>query len=131
MLSGDPLSFAGLFIYIYIYLFYLPCKAQDSIMNLKDCLVHALYKIRIVSVCKIQNIQYRFNTGVCTWPCMWLLNCVDFTADTEGSFIVERVVDIADAAVKHMQHVVQSADMDETGTISWFWFDFSVLRISL
>lgn len=34
--------------------------------------------------------------------------------DTEGSFIVERVVDIADAAVKHMQHVVQSADMDET-----------------
>ena len=44
--------------------------------------------------------------------------CVDFTADTEGSFIVERVVDIADAAVKHMQHVVQSADMDETGTIS-------------
>ena len=43
---------------------------------------------------------------------------VDFTADTEGSFIVERVVDIADAAVKHMQHVVQSADMDETGTIS-------------
>ena len=43
---------------------------------------------------------------------------VDSTADTEGSFIVERVVDIADAAVKHMQHVVQSADMDETGTIS-------------
>lgn len=81
-------------------------------MNLKDCLVHALYKIRIVSVCKIQNIQYRFNTGVC--DCY----CVDFTADTEGSFIVERVVDIADAAVKHMQHVVQSADMDETGTIS-------------
>ena len=46
--------------------------------------------------------------------------CVNFTADTEGSFIVERVVDIADAAVKHMQHVVQSADMDETGTISSF-----------
>ena len=43
---------------------------------------------------------------------------MDSTADTEGSFIVERVVDIADAAVKHMQHVVQSADMDETGTIS-------------
>ncbi|CAH3110472.1 unnamed protein product [Porites lobata] len=34
--------------------------------------------------------------------------------DTEGSFIVERVLDIADAAVKHMQHIVQSADMDET-----------------
>jgi len=33
--------------------------------------------------------------------------------DTEGSFIVERVVDIADAAVKHMQHVVESSDMDE------------------
>lgn len=46
--------------------------------------------------------------------------CVDFTADTEGSFIVERVVDIADAAVKHMHHVVQSADMDETGAISSF-----------
>ena len=39
-----------------------------------------------------------------------------FTADTEGSFIVERVVDIADAAVKHMQHVVQSSNMDEIGT---------------
>lgn len=85
-------------------------------MNLKDCLVYALYKIRIVSVCKIQNIQYRFNTGVHDHVCDCY--CVDFTADTEGSFIVERVVDIADAAVKHMQHVVQSADMDETGTIS-------------
>ena len=38
-------------------------------------------------------------------------------ADTEGSFIVERVVDIADAAVKHMQHVVESSDMDEAGTV--------------
>lgn len=34
--------------------------------------------------------------------------------DTEGSFIVERVVDVADAAVKHMEHVVQSSDMEET-----------------
>ena len=38
-------------------------------------------------------------------------------ADTEGSFIVERVVDIADAAVKHMQHVVESSDMDEAATV--------------
>jgi len=36
-----------------------------------------------------------------------------FLTDTEGSFIVKRVVDIADAAVKHMQHVVESSDMDE------------------
>jgi len=35
--------------------------------------------------------------------------------DTEGTLIVERVVDIADAAVKHMQHVVESSDMDEAG----------------
>lgn len=55
-------------------------------------------------------------------PCTAVCDCyfVDFTADTEGSFIVERVVDIADAAVKHMQHVVQSANVDETGTISCF-----------
>ena len=38
-------------------------------------------------------------------------------ADTEGSFIVERVVGIADAAVKHMQHVVEFSDMDESGTV--------------
>jgi len=38
-------------------------------------------------------------------------------ADTEGSFIVKRVVDIADAAVKHMQHVVESSDMDEAGAV--------------
>jgi len=37
-------------------------------------------------------------------------------ADTEGTLIVERVVDIADAAVKHVQHVVESSDMDEAGT---------------
>ena len=30
---------------------------------------------------------------------------------------MERVVDIADAAVKHMQHVVESSDMDEAGTV--------------
>ena len=30
---------------------------------------------------------------------------------------MERVVDIADAAVKHMQHVVESSDSDETGTV--------------
>ncbi|XP_078363127.1 DNA repair protein RAD51 homolog 3-like [Oculina patagonica] len=34
--------------------------------------------------------------------------------DTEGSFIVERVVDIAEAALKHMTHVIQSSDADET-----------------
>ena len=28
---------------------------------------------------------------------------------------MERVVDIADAAVKHMEHVVHSPDLDETG----------------
>ena len=30
---------------------------------------------------------------------------------------MERVVDIADAAVKHMQHVVESTDLDESGTV--------------
>lgn len=30
---------------------------------------------------------------------------------------MERVVDIADAAVKHMEHVIQSSDMDETGAV--------------
>ena len=72
--------------------------------------------------------KYSTCTGVCTLSisCTAVCDCyfVDFTADTEGSFIVERVVDIADAAVKHMQHVVQSADMDETGTISCFDFIF-------
>lgn len=34
--------------------------------------------------------------------------------DTEGSFIVERVVDIAEAAIKHMTHIIQSSDADET-----------------
>lgn len=34
--------------------------------------------------------------------------------DTEGSFIVERVVDIAAAAVKHMEHVAHSSEIDET-----------------
>ncbi|XP_015773300.1 PREDICTED: DNA repair protein RAD51 homolog 3-like isoform X2 [Acropora digitifera] len=34
--------------------------------------------------------------------------------DTEGSFIVERVVDIAGAAVKHMEHVAHSSEIDET-----------------
>lgn len=30
--------------------------------------------------------------------------------DTEGSFIVDRVVDIAEAAIKHLKHVAQSCD---------------------
>lgn len=34
--------------------------------------------------------------------------------DTEGSFIVERVVDIATAAVSHMTNIVQSSDADQT-----------------
>ena len=38
-------------------------------------------------------------------------------ADTEGSFIVERVVDIAAAAVKHMEHVAHSSETDETGVV--------------
>lgn len=38
--------------------------------------------------------------------------------DTEGSFIVERVVDIAEAAIKHMTHIIQSSDADETGAHS-------------
>ena len=38
--------------------------------------------------------------------------------DTEGSFIVERVVDIAEAAIKHMTHIIQSSDADETGAYS-------------
>ena len=29
---------------------------------------------------------------------------------------MERVVDIAEVAIKHMTHVVQSSDADETGT---------------
>ena len=57
MLSDDPVSFAGLSILIFIYLFYLPCKAQDSILNLKDCFEYSLYKIRIVSVFKIQYMN--------------------------------------------------------------------------
>ena len=88
-------------------------------MNLKDCLVHALYKNLLGS---LVYAKYRtYSTGliqVYVHDHVCDCYCVDFTADTEGSFIVERVVDIADAAVKHMQHVVQSADMDETGTIS-------------
>ena len=35
--------------------------------------------------------------------------------DTEGSFIVERVVDIASAAIKHLENVIESADLDESG----------------
>ncbi len=31
---------------------------------------------------------------------------------------MERVVDIAEAAIKHMTHVIQSSDADETGTAS-------------
>ena len=103
-----------LFIYLFIYYFYLPCKAQDSILNLKDCIVYALYKIGIVSECMQNTAHEQVYVHVHVCDCYF----VDFMADTEGSFIVERVVDIADAAVKHMQHVVQSADMDETGTIS-------------
>jgi len=38
-----------------------------------------------------------------------------YILDTEGSFIVERVVDIAEAAIKHMTHIIQSSDADETG----------------
>ncbi|XP_058967481.2 DNA repair protein RAD51 homolog 3 [Pocillopora verrucosa] len=34
--------------------------------------------------------------------------------DTEGSFIVERVLDIATAAIRHITNVVQSSDADET-----------------
>ena len=120
MLSDDPVLFAVLsvylFIYLFIYYFYLPCKAQDSILNLKDCVIYALYKIRIVSGCMQNTVHEQVYVHVHVCDCY----CVDFMADTEGSFIVERVVDIADAAVKHMQHVVQSADMDETGTISSF-----------
>ena len=38
---------------------------------------------------------------------------------------MERVVDIADAAVKHMQHVVQSSDMDGTGKVFFFYLAFA------
>lgn len=38
-----------------------------------------------------------------------------YILDTEGSFIVERVVDIAEAAIKHMTHIIQSSDTDEAG----------------
>ncbi|XP_048582236.1 DNA repair protein RAD51 homolog 3 [Nematostella vectensis] len=34
--------------------------------------------------------------------------------DTEGSFIVERVADIAAAAIKHLENVTESADLDES-----------------
>ncbi|KAK3737466.1 hypothetical protein QZH41_008352 [Actinostola sp. cb2023] len=34
--------------------------------------------------------------------------------DTEGSFIVERVADIASAAIKHLENVIDSADLDES-----------------
>lgn len=37
-------------------------------------------------------------------------------SDTEGSFIVERVLDIATAAIRHVTNVVQSSGADETGT---------------
>ena len=38
---------------------------------------------------------------------------------TQKEALSERVVDTADAAVKHMQHmhVVESSDMDEAGTV--------------
>jgi hypothetical protein len=38
-----------------------------------------------------------------------------FVLDTEGSFIVDRVVDIASAAIKHLENVTESADLDESG----------------
>ena len=44
---------------------------------------------------------------------IFIINCQ--ILDTEGSFIVERVVDIAEAAIKHMAHIIQSSDADETG----------------
>jgi len=41
--------------------------------------------------------------------------------DTEGSFIVERV-DIAEAAIKHTTHIIQSSDADETVADSLHFF---------
>ena len=38
-------------------------------------------------------------------------------SDTEGSFIVDRVVDIAEAAIKHLKHVAQSCDKMDTGKV--------------
>jgi len=34
---------------------------------------------------------------------------------------VERVVDIAEAAIKHMTHIIQSSDIDETGQHSLYF----------
>ena len=50
--------------------------------------------------------------------CLLILIINFHILDTEGSFIVERVVDIAEAAIKHMTHIIQSSDADETGAHS-------------
>ena len=72
MLSDDPVSFAGLSILIFIYLFYLPCKAQDSILNLKDCFEYSLYEIRIVSVFKIQYMYRCMSMSMYVIVILWI-----------------------------------------------------------
>ena len=43
-------------------------------------------------------------------------------SDTEGSFIVDRVVDIAEAAIRHLEHVANNPELNESGEhrqINW------------
>ena len=44
---------------------------------------------------------------------------------------MERVVDIAEAAIKHMTHIIQSSDIDETGAHSLhFLSDLTVFAVN-
>ena len=44
---------------------------------------------------------------------------------------MERVVDIAEAAIKHMTHIIQSSDVDETGAHSLhFLSDLTVFAVN-
>ena len=65
----------------------------------------------------VSRNQYNLYITTCKYYCSYLLFFFNtcHILDTEGSFIVERVVDIAEAAIKHMTHIIQSSDVDETG----------------
>ena len=43
-----------------------------------------------------------------------MINCVFFFSDTEGSFIVERLVDIAESAIHHLKGVAKASSNNGT-----------------
>lgn len=63
-----------------------------------------------MSICLSICLSVRLS--ICLFVCLSLSLCLSSTlrTDTEGSFIVERVVEVATAAVEHLKHMAETSN---------------------